>query len=200
MSPCSLKQLFATILLMWSISAYSQTLLTDEDGIMHWEADFRAGLNTDGYQFDFGLIYFTSQYIGLKAQLGVASEIEELGDWGKDEWETGHSYTTRFKFTTSAVLRTPRLVHWKSQDAGFYLFAEPGFILSPGAKGSHRARYFNWDVKCGINLQLDRFIVSIGYGISNYCLYSGYPQSQWGTPDNDSYITHSAFVGAAFKF
>lgn len=194
-----LKRYIATVLLLCPFSALSQTLSTD-DGIKHWETDFRAGLNTDGYQFDFGISYFPFQYLGMKFQLGVSSEIEEFGDWGKDELETQHHYAARFKFTPSLVLRTPRLLHWKSQDAGFYLFAESGLILSPGANGSKHADYLNWDFKGGINLQLDRFIVSIGYGISNFSLYSGYPTNHWGSTDNDNYITHSVFIGGAYKF
>lgn len=178
---------------------FSQSLSTD-DGVKHWETDFRAGLNTDGFQVDFGIMYFPIHYIGLKLQLGTNGEIEELGDWGKDELETHHSYASRFKFTPAIVLRTPRLIHWKSQDAGIYIFAEPGIILSPGSRGSKHAEYFNWDFKIGINLQVDRFIFTIGYGVSNYSLYSGSPINHWGLPDRNNYITHSGFIGGAYKF
>lgn len=187
------------LLLVSSLSSRSQSLKTGDDSF-HLEGSFIAGLNNDGYQFDFGIAYFPLQFIGVKLQLGAAGEIEEFGDWGKDELETHHSYATRFKFTPSLTLRTPRLIHWKSQDAGFFLFAEPGIILSPGAKGSKQADYFNWDFKGGINLQIDRFIFTIGYGISNYSLYSGYPTNHWGYPNEDNYITHSGFIGGAYKF
>ena len=73
-------------------------------------------------------------------------------------------------------------------------------ILSPGASGSRNARYCCWDMKAGINMQLDRFILTIGYGISDFALYSGYPDNMHGLPDNDNYITHTVFVGTAFKF
>jgi len=49
-------------------------------------------------------------------------------------------------------------------------------------------------------LQVDRFIFTIGYGISNFSLYSGFPNNHWGTPDKDNYITHSGFIGGAYKF
>lgn len=180
-------------------SSHSQSLKT-EDGIKHWETDFRAGLNTDGYQFDFGIVYLPIQCVGIKMQLGASGEIQAFEDWGKDELYTHHSYATRFKFTPSVVLRTPRLIYWKSQNAGVYIFAEPGIILSPGASGSKRAEYFNWDIKGGINLQIDRFIFTIGYGASNFSLYSGFPNNHWGAPDKDKYITHSGFIGGAYKF
>ncbi len=182
-----------------TVASSAQTLHTD-DGVMHWEGSFIAGLNTDGYQFDFGIAYHPIRYVGIKAQLGMSGEIEEIGDWGKDELETHHSYATRFRFTPAVVLRTPRLVHWKSQDAGFYIYAEPGIVLTPGASGSKRAQYLNWDIKGGINIQIDRYIFTIGYGISNFSLYSGYPRNHWESPSHDRYITHSGFIGGAYKF
>lgn len=195
-----MRRISIIVVMMCSIIATcAQTLKTD-DGKMHWEGSFLAGLNTDGYLFDFGVAYYPIQYVGIKAALGADGEIEELGDWGKDELETHHHYAVRFKFTPTLVLRTPRLIHWKSQDAGFYLFAEPGIVLSPGARGSKHAEYFNWDFKGGVNLQIDRILFSIGYGISDFCLYSGYPTNHWGMPDNDKYLTHSVFISISYKF
>ena len=171
-----------------------------EDEVSHWEGAFNCGLNNDGYEVDFRGLYFPIQYIGVKIGVGFAGEIEEFGDWGKDESETGHSYAVRFKFNPAVALRTPRLINWKSQDAGFYLFAEPGLILSPGAQGSRNAQYFRWDVKTGINMQIDRYIFTIGYGISNFSLYSGTPVNYWGTGDKTNYLTHTVYIGGAYKF
>lgn len=178
-----------------------------EDGRFHWEGGFNAGLNNDGYEFDLRALYFPiGKYIGAKVGLGFAGEIEELGDWGKDEFETGHKYAIRFKFNPAVVIRTPRLINWESQGAGIYLFTEPGVVLSPGANGSRNAKYFRWDVKSGLNLQLDRYIITLGYGISDFSLYSGAPVSHNGpvspngVPKNTNYITHTVFLGGAYKF
>lgn len=193
------RHLLCLICGIMAIAAEAQTLRID-DKVSHWEGAFQAGLNNDGYGIDFCALYFPIQYVGIKAALGFAGEIEELGDWGRDEWETGHSYAVRFKFNPAIVLRTPRLIHWKSQDAGFYIFAEPGLVLSPGASGSRHARYFRWDMKTGINFQIDRYIATLGYGISNFSLYSGAPINHNGMPDNTNYITHTVYIGAAYKF
>lgn len=193
------RLLVTLLLFLPPVLAGAQSLKTD-DGVKHWECDFSGGLNTDGYQFDLGAAYYPVQFAGVKIRCGISSEIEEFGDWGKDEWETGHHYTTRFRFTSSLVLRTPRLIDWKSQDAGFYLFAEPGILLTPGASGSHNARWVCWEIKGGVNLQMDRFILYLGYGISNFSLYSGFPTNHWGEPEKDNYTTHSVFIGAAYKF
>lgn len=187
------------IVILFPLNAISQSLNCD-DGKLHWETGCNVGLNNDGYGFEFRGLYFPMQYIGLKVGLGFAGEIEELGDWGKDELETGHEYAVRFKFNPAIVLRSPEIIHWKKQDGGFYLFTEPGIVLSPGSRGNRDAKYFRWDIKSGINLQVDRYIFTVGYGISNFSLYSGTPHNHWGTPDPTNYITHSVYIGGAYKF
>lgn len=187
------------IVLLFPFNAISQSLHCDE-GNFHWEGGLNAGLNNDGYELDFRGSFFPIQYIGIKIGLGFAGEIEELGDWGKDESETGHEYAFRFKFNPAIVLRSPEIIHWKNQDGGFFLFTEPGVVLSPGSYGSHNAEYFRWDIKSGINFQIDRYIFTVGYGISNFSLYSGSPHNYWGTPDTTNYTTHTVYIGAAYKF
>lgn len=190
----------ALILSVIFISVDAQSL-NIEDGKCHWEGGFNAGLNNDGYEFDFRIAYFPIQYIGIKAGIGVAGEIWELEDWTDEyEDEVYYKYAARFKFNPAIVLRSPKLINWKSQDASFYLYVEPGIVLSPGARGSRNAQYCRWDVKSGVNLQFDRFIVTIGYGISNFSLYSGAPITNWGLPENTNYITHTVFIGGAVKF
>ncbi len=187
--------LFAII----AFSCNAQSINVDGD-IMHWEGGFNIGLNNDGFEMDFRGLYFPVQYVGLKVGIGVAGEIEELGDWGRDEWETGHSYAARFKFNPALVLRSSRLIYWEKQDGGFYIFAEPGLVLSPGSIGSKDAKYFRWDLKTGINFQVDRYMLTLGYGISNFSLYSGAPINHWGMPSKKDYITHTVYIGGAVKF
>ncbi len=185
-------------LLLFPFTVKSQSLVTD-DGIKHWEGGSTIGLNNDGFGFDVKFTYFPVQYVGLKMGLGFASEIWELADY-LDEEEIDNDYTTRFKFNPAIVLRSPRIAYLKRHDAGFYLFAEPGIVLSPGASGSHDAKWARWDFKCGINIQHERFIFTIGYGISNFSLYSGSPVNHWGASDRTNYITHSGFIGGGVKF
>lgn len=196
----------ALICLCCAYGALAQN--TDIDGgILRWEGSFDAGLNSDGYEFGFGILYFPSPYVGLKAAIGFAGEIERLEDWDTD-WYGGYAYSARydrdyavrFKFSPSVVFRSPRLIHWKRQDAGFHIFAEPGIILSPGAGGSRNARSFCWSIRTGINMQIDRFIVGIGYGLSNFSLYSGSPYNENGLPSDTEHRTHSGFITAAVKF
>lgn len=188
---------FVSILFATEISA--QSVMVDNE-TLRWEGGMSAGLNNDGYQIDFSAAWFPLQYVGAKVTLGFAGEIEEIGDWGNDDWDSVDDYAIRIKLIPALVLRSPRLINWKSQSGGFYLFAEPGFILAPGAAGSHHARIFNVDLKTGINLQLECVVLSLGYGITDFSLYSGRPINHHGLPDRDNYITHSVFIAAAYKF
>lgn len=189
-----------SILLLGTIQALSQTLHCDESGTKNWEFNITLGLNNDGDQVDFGFTHFPVQYFGFKVQIGFAGELEELADWMDDDYEYADDYTIRFKSTFSVVLRSPKIITWKRYDAGFYLFAEPGIILSPGASGSRDARWFCKDLKTGINIQISQCVFSVGFGITDFSLYSGYPINHWGTPDCDNYTTYSGFIGIAYKF
>ena len=49
-------------------------------------------------------------------------------------------------------------------------------------------------------MQIDRWIFSLGYGISNFNLYSGIkPINSVSKIDKDC-ITHTVFIGCAYKF
>lgn len=173
----------------------------DVDGkTTHWEGALSAGITTNCYEWGFGIAYFPSQYIGVKASLGFASEIERAEDWGREDWESDNIYASRFKLNPSIVLRTPRLINIPSQGAGLYLFAEPGVVLSPGAQESTHARWLSKDIKGGINMQVDRLIFSVGYGYSNFNIYSGRPYNAQGSDDDYDRPTHSIFISIAGKF
>ncbi len=184
--------------------------LSDEEGVeYHWEAGIMAGFNIDGYELELTGYYFPRQWFGLKVGIGMAGEYQPIEGWyWSDEdglyfddlyYDDSH-YAARFKFNPALVFRTPRLINWASQGAGVYLFAEPGIILSPGASGSRDARVLCWDAKAGINLQLGRCVVTLGYGISDFSLYSGRPINENGLPDDDNYLTHTVFAAVSYKF
>lgn len=201
------KLAITTALLIFTVfGAFSQKLECDGDEIMNWEMNFLGGLNKDGSEFDIGIAHFPAQYVGFKLQLGMAGEVAELSEWWDDDYDYAYGndyysdYTWRFKATFSVVLRSPMIIKWERQNGGFYLFAEPGIILSPGASGSRNAQWFSKDLKTGINLQFNRCIFSVGFEISDFSLYSGYPNSHWGTRDNDRYTTYSGFFGIGYKF
>jgi hypothetical protein len=166
----------------------------------HWEINYDFGLNTDGIETGLGITYFASEYFGLRASFNIATEIEQLGNWVNEEYLDFYNYATRFKFIPSAVIRTPRLIEYANGDGGVYLFAQPGIVLSPGASGSTDAKFCNWDFKSGINFVYEDFIFSIAYGISNFSLYSGNPNSAIDIPAKSEHTTHTCQLSAAFCF
>ena len=185
---------------------YAQSLSVD-DSKLRWEGGGNVGLNNDGFEFDFRGLFFFNQYVGLKVGIGCASELWTMEDWtDASDWtqpgygRRGHDYAIRFRFNPAVSLRTPALFEWRDRDAAFHLFAEPGLILSPGSSGSMDARTLCWDLNAGINMQLGRYVVALGYGISNFSLYSGSPDSYWGQPGKKDYLTHTIFIGFAVKF
>ena len=205
----TIRAVTATLILSTWAAASGQSIKVDDERY-HWEGVFFAGLNNDGYELGAGVGYFINQFAGVKATVGWATEFGglEYVSWDADEgisfdppdymWgERRDDRAIRFKFTPSLVFRTPCLINWKSQDAGFYLFAEPGLVMASPAKATRNARWLTADLKAGINLQIDRWVVTLGYGVSNFSLLSGRQYSD-GTKDN--YITHTVFVGSAYKF
>lgn len=195
----------AQLLLLLGMSAgHAQSLMVD-DVKKPWEGGCTLGLNNDGFEADLRGLWFFNQYVGLKLGIGCAGELwtledwTEAGDWTQPSYR-GYTYAARFRFNPAVSLRTPALFEWKDREATFHLFAEPGVILSPGSSGSKYARTFCWDAKAGINMQIGRYVAMLGYGISNFSLYSGSPYSYWGQPGKKDYLTHAVFVGFAVKF
>lgn len=190
--------------LLSTFCALAQSLMTD-DGVKNWEVSVTGGLNTDGFQLDAGVAYFPVQYFGMRMAIGMASEIQgmwsfiggALSDYDYMYWDE-NDYYARFKYTAAFDLRSPCIIPWKSANGGFYLFAQPGITLSPYERGKVEASWLNWDLKCGINLQVDRCIISLGYGVSDYCLYTGHwPRERNPEPD---WWTHSLFLAISAKF
>lgn len=194
-------RILAVLLCLTLIQFTSAQSLRCDDGVLHWEADFSLGLNNDGYQTDVGVSYFPVQYVGIKTMLGYASELGDMESWWNEDYYSDDPDTTiRFKFTPSFVLRSPELFRWKKQDGGFYLFAEPGLILSPRASGSDGAQWLNKCLRVGFNFRIDRTIFYIGYGVTDFSLYSGFRAYDYGNPPSNNYTTHSVFIGGAYKF
>ncbi|MDE5934845.1 MAG: hypothetical protein K2G95_03645, partial [Muribaculaceae bacterium] len=84
----------------------AQSLKVDNE-ILRWEAGASAGLNNDGYQIDLSAAWFPLQYVGARITLGFAGEIEEIGDWGDDDWDSADDYAIRIKLIPALVLRSP---------------------------------------------------------------------------------------------
>lgn len=195
--------------LVLAVGMSAQSLRVDES-TYHWESGAMFGFNNDGYEWDFRVAYFPISYFGIRLSLGMAGEIPALEDWDfgdyfdddyyYDDYWDDDNYAARLKFNPAFVFRTPSLFEWKAQGASFHLFAEPGMVMAPRASGARGAKWLCWDMKAGINMQIDRCVFTLGYGVSNFSLYSGYPFSEYGVPEKDNYITHTGFIAMSYKF
>lgn len=174
-----------------------------------WMFTAAGGLNSDGYEFDFGITWYPVRNVGLKAALGFAGEIHEFSDWNwnwdddyyDDYWyDYDDDYAVRFKFITSLDLQTPSILILREQGIAFNLFANPGISLSPGAEGSVDAQWFNWQFRGGIGMDIENVVVRMGYGCSDYDLYSGNPISHHYGVEEPYKITHTGFVSLGVRF
>lgn len=171
----------------------------DEDNYK-WEMNLQGGLNTGGWEFFGGVHWFPIRYLGIGASLGIDSEIKEFSDWGRGDYDE-YDYCARFIFKPSLLLRTPSLLHLKSQDMDFHLFASPGIIMSPPAKGARNSGWLYWSGATGVTAIVDRLTFSLGYSCSNYNILDGSPYTHHPYDKKDSrQYTHSVFIVFGYKF
>ena len=187
--------------------ASAQSIVVEEQRY-RWEGDFCCGLNTDGGQIDLGAYYFLNDYVGFNLRLGMSFDPQGIGyfifpsydDYGYDSYyDERADFVSRLKLSPSLALRSPRIIYWKQLDAGIHLFCNPGVIFATGGDFNSRADYVAWDVKTGINLQYDRFVISLAYELTDMTLYSGMSQEKYMS-NGGKYLTHAGLIGFGYKF
>ncbi|MDE6266817.1 MAG: hypothetical protein K2M07_05645 [Muribaculaceae bacterium] len=204
-----LKRIITLLFLLPAVCLIEAQTLNFSEKSYHLEGGLYAGFNTDGYEIDGGVSYFFNRFVGVRCGIGVAGEIGSLKSLSiafddDDQWlpGNGHEYydneitsLTRLRFIPAMVLRSPCLYDWKEQDVQLYLFAEPGVVLSTPGRDSHGAKWFNLMLRAGVNMQVDRWVFTLGYGISDFSLTSGIKGIE-----HPNHLTNTVFIGAAYKF
>ncbi len=156
------------------------------------------GLNNDGWEWSFDFSWYPVPSLGLKASVGLAAEIADSEPLEDFEWLD--RYAWRFKFTPSLELRSPALVRWNGGSNSLSLFANPGAVLSPGARGSRDPKWLCYQLRAGVEMVFhENVVLQMGYGYSNFCLYSGCPYSYYDYDDTD-HPTHTGFATIAYRF
>lgn len=193
----------AAVLMCLSSLHESEAHAQIQDEYYRFEGLVSIGLNTDGSEWSMGVAWFPIPYLGLKAAIGLDSEIREMGSWvwGDDYEEPDYDdYCSRLQFITSFELRSPSLIRFRSQGFGIQLFASPGMIMSPRASGSSSGEWLYWSLRGGLMTVLnERCTLQAGYGCSSFNLYAGSPVSHYGY-DTGHHNTHSFFVSFGYKF
>lgn len=194
--------IFALALLPWIANAQE----SQED--CHYGLGLGMDFSKDAYEFDLNFTWYPVQTFGLRASLGFAGEYRDLYRHWLESWEDEYyyydrDYTWRFKFSPSIELRSPALVKFNS-DSNLRLFANPGITLSPGAPGSTDAKWFTWQVRGGLEINVNIVSIQLGYRCTNFYLYSGNPYSETDYEvDRDLFpdrYTHSGFISTVFHF
>ena len=172
----------------------------DETAPYHWRGYMQAGLNSDGWEGHFGLVWMSTPYTGVAASIGFAGEVRPFYTWDTDYdyYDDYGDYCTRFVFKPSVILRTPTLFRIQSIGGEFRLFAMPGVTLAPPAAGSHHSAWAYWRAEGGILMNFDRYGFSLTYSYSNFNLFDGNPK---GFTDYDpGHRTHSVCLNFSIAF
>lgn len=173
-----------------------------------WGLGVGADFSSDAYELDVNFGWYPVHTFGLKLSLGMAGEYGGMYDYVEDYWGNDHyyyndDYTCRFKFSPSIELRSPAIIKF-SGDRNLRLFLNPGITLSPGAKGSYKAKEFTWQVRGGLEYNFGSLAVQVGYRCTNFYLYSGNPYSETDYEvDRDLFpdrYTHSGFIALLVHF
>lgn len=174
----------------------------------HYGLGLGLDFSKDAYEFDFNFAYYPVETFGIRVSLGMAGEYQDMYDqwsdrWGYDHYYYNRDYTWRFKFSPSIELRSPALIKFSSRN-NLRLFVNPGITLSPGAKGSHDAKWFTWQARGGLEFNFSDVALQLGYRCTNFYLYSGNPFSETDYEvDRDlfpNHYTHSGFIALVIHF
>lgn len=179
----------------------------EDEPYLPWKASATFGISDNDYEIDSGIAYFPIPYVGLRVEIGLPMELSSLPDYIINSWGSyddyyyynDNSYTARFTFSPSVVVRTPRLFTLESAGIDFHLFASPGITLSPGASGSYRSRWFYWRGEAGIEAAFDRFSIALSYKQSNFYLFDGF-QSSYSDVSCKNERTHSVLLTGTYSF
>lgn len=159
--------------------------------------------NNQSWEVEPSVSYYFCKYLGATLGLNVTNQYNQVGYVGSVignselywEIEDGDANVAKFLIRPAISLRTPVLWLNKDHDTGLTIGIEPGlFVALPyndqitvnyrdKAHGSiivdskrlsnTKGDWLFWNLRGIISLNVDRFIISTGYSISNFDIYSG---------------------------
>lgn len=159
--------------------------------------------NNQSWEVEPSVTYYFCKFLGATLGLNVTNQYNQVGYSGSVignselywEIEDGDANVAKFLIRPAISLRTPVLWLNKDHDTGLTIGIEPGlFVALPSndeitvnyrdkAHGSiiigskrlsnTKGDWLFWNLRGIISLNVDRFIISTGYSISNFDIYSG---------------------------
>lgn len=159
--------------------------------------------NNQSWEVEPSVTYYFSKYIGVTLGLNVTSQYNQVGFSGtiagnsRIYWsiEDDEANVAKFLLHPAISLRTPILWLDKDHETGLTIQIEPGMYIALPVNDQITVNYRDkernstiidskrvsntkgecvfWNVRGSISLNIDRFVLSTGYSISNLDIYSG---------------------------
>lgn len=159
--------------------------------------------NNESWEVEPSVSYYLNRYIGGTLGLNVTSQYNQAGFSGtisgnnRVYWsiEDDEANVAKFLLHPGISLRTPVLWLDKDQTTGLAIQIEPGLYIALPVNDQVTVNYRDkdhnstiidskrisntkgdcifWNIRGSISLNVDRFVLSTGYSISNFDIYSG---------------------------
>lgn len=159
--------------------------------------------NNQSWEVEPAVTYYFYRYIGATFGLNVTSQYNQVGYSGPVSgnnrifWtiEDNEANVAKFLLRSAVSLRTPMIWLDKDHDTGLTIQIEPGLsialpvndqvavnyrdkehnstIMYSKRFSNTKGEWLFWNIRGSISLNVDRFVISTGYSISNFDVYSG---------------------------
>lgn len=159
--------------------------------------------NNQSWEVEPAVTYYFYRYIGATFGLNVTSQYNQVGYSGSVSgnnrifWtiEDNEANVAKFLLRPAVSLRTPMIWLNKDHDNGLTIQIEPGLsialpvndqlavnyrdkehnstIMDSKRFSNTKGEWLFWNIRGSISLNVDRFVISTGYSISNFDVYSG---------------------------
>jgi len=159
--------------------------------------------SNQSWEMEPSVSYYFCPYIGCTLGLNITNQYNQIGYSGTVsgngnlhwEIEDSEASVTKFLFRPAINLRTPILWLDQDHDTGLTFQLEPGLYMAAPVNdrvtvlyrdkehvssvtdskrlSNNKGDWLFWNIRSAISLHIDRFIISSGYSISNFDIYSG---------------------------
>lgn len=159
--------------------------------------------NNQSWEVEPAVTYYFYRYIGATFGLNVTSQYNQVGYSGSISgnnrifWtiEDNEANVAKFLLHPAVCLRAPMIWLDKDHDTGLTIQIEPGLsialpvndqvavnyrdkehnstIMDSKRFSNTKGEWLFWNIRGSISLNVDRFVLSTGYSISNFDVYAG---------------------------
>lgn len=206
----------------------------EEEAFRRWEFALSGGLNNNySWEVEPAFTFFVCRYVGITGGVNFTGQFYDEyysgSAPGNMRWYIGsdESNVKRILFRPALRLRTPNINRWGDRDLKVTFNMEPGAYMVVPANETLRVGYENekhptpalhtedvtnlngdwlyWNVRSFVQIEVESWVFSAGYTISNYDVYGGRRNLVIERkPLNDMLwkkkMTHSFFLSIGIQF